>query len=51
MRAKNTYLVTVGKGDEVDTMDIEAHNKEEAGKLALELFYFDGWHLIRSEVA
>ena len=50
MREKNTYIVTVGKGDITDSMNITAHSTEEAGKLALELFYFDGYHLISSEV-
>ncbi len=44
-----TYKTTVKKGNEVDSMYIEAINRELAIKKALEIFYADGWHLVNCE--
>lgn len=46
MNKNNTYLVTVKKGDEVDTMETSKCNSEyDAGKYVVEHFYYDGWHV------
>ncbi len=43
------FNVTVSKGDVTDSMEISAHDADEAKKTALELFYFDGWHATKVE--
>lgn len=46
MNENNTYLVTLKKGDEVDTMKTSKFkNAHDAGKYVVESFYYDGWHV------
>jgi hypothetical protein len=43
---ENTYNVTVQKGDEVESINIQSFNESTAKVEAIERFYFDGWHAV-----
>ena len=43
---KNTYKVTVKKGDEVESINVQSFNESTAKVEAIERFYFDGWHAV-----
>ena len=39
-----TFEVTVEKGDQTESMKIEAINSDEAKKSVVDVYYYDGWH-------
>tara|TARA_R110000744_G_scaffold80855_2_gene158920 strand:+ start:628 stop:789 length:162 start_codon:yes stop_codon:yes gene_type:complete len=43
---KNTYKVTVKKGDEVEFITMNSFSESAAKKEAIETFYYDGWHAV-----
>tara|TARA_R110000850_G_scaffold197086_1_gene323471 strand:+ start:566 stop:727 length:162 start_codon:yes stop_codon:yes gene_type:complete len=43
---ENTYNVTVQKGNEVESINIQLFNESTAKTEAIERFYFDGWHAV-----
>tara|TARA_R110000850_G_scaffold235569_1_gene360390 strand:+ start:1507 stop:1668 length:162 start_codon:yes stop_codon:yes gene_type:complete len=43
---KNTYKVTVKKGDEVESINIQSFNESTAKVEAIDTFYYDGWHAV-----
>lgn len=50
MIKNNTYIVTVKRGDEIETIEIDAQDKAKAQRKAIDTFYFDGWHSTKAEV-
>lgn len=46
----NTYTVTVKRGDEVESINIESFNESTAKVEAIEAFYYDGWHATSAKV-
>lgn len=44
MIKNNTYVVTVKRGEEVESVNIESFNASTAKVEAIEKFYFDGWY-------
>ena len=45
----NTYTVTVKKGDEVESINIESFNESTAKEDAISKFYYDGWHAVSAK--
>lgn len=50
MNENNTYNVVVAKGTEKESIYIDAKTSDLAAQYALDKFYFDGWHLVSSEL-
>lgn len=50
MIKNNTYIVTVKKGDEIETIEIDAQDEAQAKRKAIDTFYFDGYHATKAEV-
>ena len=50
MNNKNTYTVTVQKGDEIESVNIESYNESTAKVEAIEKLYFDGWHAVSAKL-
>tara|TARA_R110000772_G_scaffold123063_3_gene229262 strand:- start:1152 stop:1313 length:162 start_codon:yes stop_codon:yes gene_type:complete len=47
---KNTYKVTVKKGDEVESINIQSINESTAKVEAIDKFYYDGWHAVSAKL-
>tara|TARA_R110000850_G_scaffold162143_1_gene286836 strand:+ start:1163 stop:1327 length:165 start_codon:yes stop_codon:yes gene_type:complete len=43
---KNTYKVTVQKGDDVESINVQSFNESTAKIEAIDKFYYDGWHAV-----
>lgn len=40
------FNVTVKKGEESESMNIDAINAEQAKSYCINTFYYDGWHAV-----
>tara|TARA_R100000951_G_scaffold2179_2_gene3703 strand:- start:468 stop:632 length:165 start_codon:yes stop_codon:yes gene_type:complete len=49
MIKNNTYNVIVKRGRETDNMDVKAKSETDAKRIAIDLFYFDGWHAVSAK--
>lgn len=45
----NTYTVTVKKGDEVESVNIESYNESTAKVEVIDTMYYDGWHAVSAK--
>ena len=46
----NTFTVTVKRGSDVESIDIDSFNESTAKVEAIDKFYYDGWHAVSAKI-